>query len=50
MVSDQLLSSHRSVPGSAENWERFKKPDWMPIGQGLVVCSPRYLAKKDIDT
>lgn len=50
MVSDQLLSSHRSVLGSAENWERFKKLDWMPIGQGLVVCSPRYLAKKDIDT
>lgn len=46
---DQLLSPHRSAPGSAENWERFKKPDWMPTGQGLVVSSPKSLAKKDVD-
>lgn len=45
--SDQ--SSHRSVSGSSGNWEKFKKPGWMPIGQGLLICSPKYLAKKDVD-
>lgn len=49
VLEDQLLSPYRSVLGNAGNWERFKKPDWMPTGQGLVVSSPKYLAKKDVD-
>lgn len=49
VLEDLLLLPHRSVSGSAGNWQRFKKPDWMPIVQGLVVSSPKCLAKKDVD-